>query len=311
MIQLTEGMTSVQFVNAINTNYEGFRNIVNLIYITDENYLSAINSNNATLYALKSFSYQTLSVGNANTLIIDINNNFTNIDNTFFFNNGKLIFIHDDGWDSQYTVGLPLFVAAGVVPTYCINASLIGTAGYMTWTQIQEMYNNGTANIIDHSYDHPDLRTLTALQIKAEMDNTDAAFIANGLTAPVDFVIPAGYTNAFVNGEIIKYRRSARGAIGWCLQKFIPNIKTTAKMNSPAIVYDSLGISGNALLALTKEALDFCKLHKTALVFYGHKIATSYASLTTLTSDLTNTINYAKSIGVDIITYSQLIDLMV
>ena len=49
------------------------------------------------------------------------------------------VFTYDDGDDSIYTVGQPLFTAKGVPATAFVNASSIGTTNKCTWAQIEEM----------------------------------------------------------------------------------------------------------------------------------------------------------------------------
>jgi peptidoglycan/xylan/chitin deacetylase (PgdA/CDA1 family) len=310
MITITEKMTPVLFIAAINSNFKGLRSVTTLLTATEDNYISVINSNNAAINAITPFTYTILSAGDGIGLIANINNNFSALEQKYMFDKGKVIFTFDDAWESWYTVGFPLFKGLGIIASLCITTGNVGTAGYLSWAEILEMYNAGI-DIIDHSATHPDMRTLTALQIQAELQSSTDAFLANGLPSPTDFVIPSGFTNSFVNGEIAKYRRSSRGAIGAYCADFKPIFKNQSKYVIQAPVFDSISSIGNGQLGYMKGAIDFCNTHKTALMFYGHKIGTTYAALTTMLSDLNTIVGYARASGVDIISYKQLVDLMV
>lgn len=309
MITIIEKMTATQFIAAINSNFKGLRSVTTLSTATEDNYLAVINSNNAAINAITPFTYTVLTVGDGAGLIANINNNFSALEQKYMFDKGKVIFTFDDGYASWYTIGFPLLTRMGIICSLCITTGNIGTAGYLSWAEILEMYNAGI-DILDHSATHPDLRTMTALQIQTELQTASDAFVANGIPAPQDFVIPSGATNSFVNGEIAKYRRSSRGAIGSYCADFKPIFKNQSKYVIQSPNFDSISSLGNMELEYMKGAIDFCKTHKTALIFYGHKIGATYASITTMLSDLNTIVLYAHTSGVDIISYKQLVDLM-
>lgn len=55
----------------------------------------------------------------------------------------KCVFTVDDGYDSQYSIGIPVFDRFGHKVSMSIIADAVGTAGYMTVAQLQELVGRG------------------------------------------------------------------------------------------------------------------------------------------------------------------------
>src|ERR1044072_1066825 len=78
-------------------------------------------------------------------------------------------FYFDDGLHSQYTLAAPLLEKHDKRGFFAIISSLPGTEGYMFWDEIKDLHDRGH-RIVNHTHTHPDLRNLTALQIKEEIE---------------------------------------------------------------------------------------------------------------------------------------------
>jgi|LSQX01.1.fsa_nt_gb peptidoglycan/xylan/chitin deacetylase (PgdA/CDA1 family) len=65
--------------------------------------------------------------------------------------------IFDDAKIGVYTEAFPMMRQYGLVGTVAVITSKVGTPGYMTWEQLQELADAGW-EIASHSVDHPDLR---------------------------------------------------------------------------------------------------------------------------------------------------------
>jgi peptidoglycan/xylan/chitin deacetylase (PgdA/CDA1 family) len=98
-------------------------------------------------------------------------------------------FTFDDGWDSQQT-GYSMLAAHGMRGTFYVNSLHIGTAGYLTWTQLAT-FNAAGNEISGHTLSHPDLTTLSATDAQHEICDDRANLMAQGFIVP-DFAYPGG-----------------------------------------------------------------------------------------------------------------------
>lgn len=126
----------------------------------------------------------------------------------------------DDGQSSQATI-YPTLAAHGMNGTFYINSGLVGSGSYyMTWPQIQAIYNAGN-EIGGHTLDHPDLTTLTTAQATTEICDDRTNLINQGLGPINNFAYPYGNTNASVESVVQSCGYSSgRGAgnlqTSWC-----------------------------------------------------------------------------------------------
>jgi peptidoglycan/xylan/chitin deacetylase (PgdA/CDA1 family) len=96
----------------------------------------------------------------------------------------------DDGYQSMYDNGLPIFDAAGLKTTQYIITENVGTDSYVTWDEVQTMLNNGH-EIGNHTRTHPFLTTLTQTGMQDEIVGAQQDFQQHGLT-PVTVAYPYG-----------------------------------------------------------------------------------------------------------------------
>lgn len=101
------------------------------------------------------------------------------------------VFTYDDGDDSIYTDGQPVFLAKGVPATAFVNASTIGSVGKITWAQAEEMNNNYLANgtgyeiqCHENQHDYFDPTTGAAtVALATSIETGLATFRAHGIMA--------------------------------------------------------------------------------------------------------------------------------
>lgn len=72
----------------------------------------------------------------------------------------------------------------------------------------------------DHTYSHPYLTTLSADQIRSELEEVNAAFNAHGYPTPRHFNYPYGDYNSYVESIVAPYRSS--GNLGWGGHNYYP-----------------------------------------------------------------------------------------
>lgn len=91
-----------------------------------------------------------------------------------------LSIVFDDGLDDVYTDYYPILVAQGEVASIAINSSTIGTAGYLTWAQVVELYNAGW-EVINHGSTHTDLTGVSLAAARVIIEDGKAAIESHGI----------------------------------------------------------------------------------------------------------------------------------
>jgi peptidoglycan/xylan/chitin deacetylase (PgdA/CDA1 family) len=218
------------------------------------------------------------------------------------FDNGKLVITFDDSTLSQYTNGFALLESEGVKGTFYITTDYVGLGQKMTWAQIQAMMAAGHS-IQDHSKDHHNFSTLDEIGVNAQIDGVDSAFLSNSITVAKHLAYPfgEGATPDVINW-IGERRITGRGAGSG--GNTYPG---TTKMSLPSRNIDNIGDSGVTTL---EAILDSVKLEKTAQILHAHGVTEIDEEYSISIAHLTAIITKAKSIGLDIITISELEALM-
>jgi peptidoglycan/xylan/chitin deacetylase (PgdA/CDA1 family) len=109
---------------------------------------------------------------------------------------GSVLLTFDDCVTSLYTVAFPYMASKGLVGTAYAITDRIGTEGYCTWEQLQEMAAAGW-KIGNHTKTHPTLTTLTEAEQEAQFTDAKNALIAHSLSDAATFVAyPGGGWNA-------------------------------------------------------------------------------------------------------------------
>ena len=116
----------------------------------------------------------------------------------------------DDGYNTEFSNGLPLLQKYGFNSTQFIATGLLNTPGYMTSAQVKQLYQAGQ-EIGSHTVSHSDLTSLTASQYDNELAQSKNT-LQQLIGAPVtDFAFPEGVYNSAVTTVTKKYYSSSRG----------------------------------------------------------------------------------------------------
>ena len=222
------------------------------------------------------------------------------------FDKAKFVFTFDDLYKSAYTLGLPLFTAKGIKGTFYVNMYYTGlSAAYTTWAENKVIYDAGH-EIASHGQTHTPLTTLTEAQIRAEFNAVKSAFLANGMTEPLNVAYPSGQNDATVRAVASEFYRTGRSVSG------LPAGRRTNHKYDIG-VKDISQYTPHTLQSV-KDYIDIAVADKSAIVFMIHEIVTgtpqALAYQINLT-ELTDIIDYIKSKDADILTMNQLADLMV
>lgn len=207
--------------------------------------------------------------------------------------NGTLVITFDDGGVSQYT-GYEDLVTQGEKATFYIISNIIGTGSNLSVAQLQTM-NAAGMDIQCHTYDHANLEHLTEVQVGAEYTNLDADFATWSLPAPRHTAYPFGANFGNVQAWTEPYRDTGRGTT----QGYV--IPSSSKMNLK--IY---GIGLDTDYDAIKAAMLVAYQNKYCIILLSHGIGVDQ----TPRDKYNEVIDYAQSIGMDIITMSELYALM-
>ena len=214
-----------------------------------------------------------------------------------------IAFSFDDGKSGDYDTYTRMAAKGTARGTSYINAKYIGTAGYLTWEQISEMYNDGW-DFQCHSYSHAmddtygassELWELTDAEVVAEIVNNNTAFTTNGLPLPVHHAFPRYIADNRVLELLSSYRKSFRGR-----NRDIDNYSTFSTYygaNWWGAEGYSVDYTSGASMILAKQYIDKAVSNKDCFHIHGHATeATNFPDL----------LDYCIAAGVEYGTVSQL-----
>jgi len=220
---------------------------------------------------------------------------WTFIDKGTTFDKGKIVFTFDDGYSSLYSAAYSILDSEAVAGTFYLTSDSIGTAGKMSWANAQTMAADGQ-DIQCHTKTHANFNTLSDAQILAELTGCEDAFVANSLTTPSHTAYPHGNCTPAQAVVVATKRSSGRGIA-----------EAYATTGTSKYFIPSFYIDAGKTVSQIKAIMDVAASSKRAATFYAHEIDVA-GRLTS--AQLTELVQYAKSINVDIITISQLVLLM-
>lgn len=214
------------------------------------------------------------------------------------FANAKLVLSFDDGYKDFYNIIAPLLESKGLRGTvYTIGTGIGGPVTFLSWAEIADLITRGH-DIQCHSYSHLHLTTLNEAQVLAEYTQHDDLFVAHSLPKRTHTAYPFGENNANVQTWTATLRDSARGTVEGLVE---------LNSNKFALCAYSVSSAAEALMSRVGPILDNAQEKLSAIIFYSHHIDQA-GQITS--ADLVAIINYAQSLGMDIITHSELYDLI-
>lgn len=203
----------------------------------------------------------------------------------------------DDGYASFYNNGLPILKKYGLVSTdYIITSVIDNDPAYMTSSMVKGLYASGQ-EIGSHTVTHPDLTTLSATKMDAELKNSQV-FLQNLLGVPVtDFASPYGSYNQQVITDADKYYKSHRGV----------QAGYNAKNNLDANNLMVQNLLSTTTLAQVQAWLAEAKATNTWLILVYHQVDPSTASgdYNTYPADFDAQMAAIKASGMAVETVSQ------
>lgn len=212
----------------------------------------------------------------------------------------NVMFVMDDGWKSEYTIGYNLFKQYGMKANIAAIPSLVEKDGYMTLNQLSDLYINGW-DILSHTYNHYNLIDLSSDEKISEFNKTRSWLLSHGFVRTKDIVVfPGGYYDKNTI-DILKTNnyKSARSL------EEVWNIPSEIKeSNVNIIILDS---SFKAEWAI--NSIDDALINNKDIIFILHKLekVTTNTGMQYDPQSLEKILDYvsSKKEKVNVVTYSQ------
>ena len=119
-----------------------------------------------------------------------------------------VVFCFDDGYENVYTNAYPILRDAGMVGTIAVIPSVVGTEGYCTQAQLDELYAAGWS-FVGHGV--AQMTSLNETQQRAMHEAARDYFIAQGYTRGArHWVYPGGSTNPTIDAIAAEYWATRR-----------------------------------------------------------------------------------------------------
>ena len=218
---------------------------------------------------------------------------------------GIVTLAFDDGISNQINNGFPLMQQHGFAGTYYIITSRVGTAGYLSLSDLNTLQNAGN-EIASHSVDHPAFTSISDAQINSECNASQQFLRANGFPA-INFAYPYGLANSHTDSIVLQYYRSARHSYGSGYLVSIP--PTPTQMSIPMGFGGETGNSTD--IAIDEGIVNQAHATNSWVIIFFHNI-TSTAPINQYQiqqSDFSAILNYIGSSSVQVLTVNQALNL--
>lgn len=150
-------------------------------------------------------------------------------------NDNHVYITFDDGHLTNYTHALPILVEYGYTAEFYINTATIGTPGYVSWAQLNEMHSAGMS-IESHGHDHVLMNELSAEAVTCQLQRSYELIAQHIGTAPSVFSPPGGRMHPIMQTQVPEtgYTYVAYSEPGvWDGQsKYIPRYPVLAQGNA-------------------------------------------------------------------------------
>jgi peptidoglycan/xylan/chitin deacetylase (PgdA/CDA1 family) len=218
---------------------------------------------------------------------------------------GVVSIVFDDGVISQFNNAFPLMQQHGFSGTYYIISDKVGTANYMTISDLQALQNAGS-EIASHSVDHQAFTYLTDTQINNQCNISQRFLRENGLVA-VNFAYPSGYANSHTDSIVLNYYRSARHSYGDGYLMPIP--PTGISMSIPMGFAGETGDS--SVLVRDQEIVNQAHATNSWVIIFFHEIITTPVTspYAIEQNNFAVFLNYVANSGVQVLTVDQALNL--
>lgn len=178
---------------------------------------------------------------------------------------GNIIFIFDDGWETQYTEGFKILKNHNLKASIAVISNRVGTKGYMDYKELADVYISGW-DLLNHTYSHLDLLTLDDKEQETEI-NKGREWLSNNLFyRGKDIVV---FPGSFYNAATIKILKNNNYIAGRSLDNIWLE-KTGLFIESVNI----FNLCSSESVEQAKVLIDKAIQNKSTCLFVAHKIET-------------------------------------
>jgi len=110
----------------------------------------------------------------------------------------SIVITLDDGYDDVYENAYPIAKKYGAIINLMIPTGLMENAGYLRWTQLQEMESSGLVKIYNHTWSHASLSSYQRDKIITEVTTAQQQLKDHALSSPKILFYPYGAYNTEV-----------------------------------------------------------------------------------------------------------------
>jgi len=210
------------------------------------------------------------------------------------FSESIAIFTFDDVRTGDLTFAKPLFDSLGIKFTSFIPGGRIGTSSsWLSWVQIKLLSDAGY-DMQCHGFTHDREELMSEEELRQQMTDNNAAFVAAGLPAPIHHAWPLTTTSEAAQAIVADYRQTARGGpSGFNDYAFI--FKNDNKMNLPGVYVD---IVSEDHLIMAKHLVDAAIEANAAILLWGHATLAGYGYNETYMRELVEYVVVTKGMTV-------------
>lgn len=186
----------IHLIGFINNNKNKF---INVIYYHDVVTKKGFGSQRINVKTFKS-QMQYLHDNGYVTYTFDELENPNNLK----FHKKHVLITFDDGWISNYTEIFEFMKSLRIKYNIYLTMGKIGVDGnYLNWNQVREMHNSGYVGFGAHTYTHPSMKDITAINTNLEIVEANKLFRQELGYEPHDFCYPFGYFSESSNDYLV------------------------------------------------------------------------------------------------------------
>lgn len=214
--------------------------------------------------------------------------------------------VTDDGYATDYTKLKPIGDAENVPFVMAIIPTRLNTTSYLSTSQLDELYSIGW-EVASHSNTHLNLDQLSDQDLDNELRLSKESLNSMGYEC-TNMVYPFGAYNSKVKEVTRKYYRSARSSDTGVNESPIETYQLDTQLFAENAAIDSRSGLARNTLEFYKLQVDEAVAKNGWLIWLMHSAHTAVTE--TQLSYLQQTIQYAKSLGVEVVTMQQALDQM-
>lgn len=195
------------------------------------------------------------------------------------FNEPIVSISFDDGWETAYSVALPIMQRNGIRSTQFVLGDEFSNIAYLSEAQVKDMQKQGH-EVGSHSMTHPDLTSLDDEDLAHEVNKSKEVLHKRLNTPIIDFASPLGAQNEKTIDAIKKQYRSQRNTASDPATVGDEDINTKENFNRYNII--AYTVRASTTPADIKALLDYTKARNGWLVLTYHQVedSTSYYAVT-------------------------------